>query len=96
MVFSCNKNCKKTFNSPLLEIYKKQAKELVKKLTEENLKLINRPKMLVLHSGLFKTSNTLMLWKMLKENLNGKDIGEKLYFPLLFPEIQGVIVWLNS
>lgn len=38
----------KTSNLPLLEIYKEQAKELVKKLTEENLKLINRPKILVL------------------------------------------------
>ena len=66
----------KTFNQPLLEIYKEQAKELVKKLTEENLKLIYRPKILVLHSSLFKTSNTLMLWKMVKENLSGEDIRE--------------------
>lgn len=66
----------KTFNQPLLEIYQEQTRELVKKLTEENLKLINRPKMLVLHSSLFKTSNTLMLWKMVKESLNGEDIRE--------------------
>ena len=66
----------KTSNLPLLEIYKEQAKELVKKLTEENLKLINRPKILVLHSSLFKTSNTLMFWKMVKENLSGEDIKE--------------------
>ncbi len=83
MVFSYNKNCKKTFNSPPLEIYKEQAKELVKKLTEENFKLIYRPKILVLHLGLFKTSNTLMLWKMLKENLNGKDIGDKTLFSVV-------------
>ncbi len=66
----------KTFNLPLVEIYKEQSKELVKKLTEENLKLINRPKMLVLHSSLLKTSNTLMFWKMVKENLGGEDIKE--------------------
>ena len=66
----------KTFNQSLLEIYKEQAKELVKKLTEENLKLINRPKILVLHSSLFKTSNTLMLWKMVKESLSGEDVRE--------------------
>jgi len=66
----------KTYNLPLVEIYKEQAKELVKKLKEENLKLINRPKILVLHSSLFKTSNTLMLWKMVKENLSGEDIRE--------------------
>jgi hypothetical protein len=66
----------KTFNLPLLEIYQEQAKELAKKLMEENLKLIYRPKILVLHSSLFKTSNTLMLWKMVKENLDGEDIKE--------------------
>jgi len=66
----------KTFNLSLIEIYQKQAKELVKILFEENLKIINRPKMLVLHSSFFKTSNTLTLWKMVKENLNGEDIRE--------------------
>jgi len=66
----------KSFKLSLLEIYKKQSKELVTKLIEENLKLINRPKILVLHSSLFKTSNTLMLWRMVKENLSGEDIRE--------------------
>lgn len=66
----------KTYNLPLVEIYQEQAKELVEKLTEENLKLINRPKILVLHSSLFKTSNTLMLWKMVKESLSEEDIRE--------------------
>ena len=66
----------KTFNLPLLEIYKKQSKELIKKLIEENLKLISRPRILVLHSSLFKTSNTLMLWEMVKEGLGGEDIRE--------------------
>ena len=58
----------KKFNLPLVEIYKEQVKKLVEKLTEENLKLINRPKILVLHSSLFKTSNTLMLWRRVKES----------------------------
>lgn len=66
----------KTYNLPLVEIYQEQAKELVEKLTEENLKLINRPKILVLHSSLFKTSNTLMFWKMVKESLSEEDIRE--------------------
>jgi len=66
----------KTYNLPLVEIYREQARELVKKLKDENLKLINRPKILVLHSSLFKTSNTLMLWKMVKESLGGEDIRE--------------------
>ena len=64
----------KTFNKPLVEIYKKQSKELAKKLIRENLESISRPKILVLHSSLFKTSNTLMLWRMVKENLRGEDI----------------------
>jgi len=66
----------KIYSLPLVEIYKEKAKELVEKLKEENLKLINRPKILVLHSSLFKTSNTLMLWRMVKENLSGEDIKE--------------------
>lgn len=66
----------KAFKLPLVEIYKKQSKELVKKLAGENLKLIDRPKVLVLHSSLFKTSNTLMLWRMVKENLSGENIKE--------------------
>ncbi|MCJ7814370.1 MAG: NAD(P)H-dependent oxidoreductase [Candidatus Atribacteria bacterium] len=66
----------KSFKLSLLEIYKKQSKELVIKLIEENLKLVNRPKILVLHSSLFKTSNTLMLWRMVKEYLSGEDIKE--------------------
>ncbi|HCL90167.1 MAG TPA: FMN reductase [Candidatus Atribacteria bacterium] len=66
----------KIYNLPLVEIYRERARELVKKLKDENLKLINRPKILVLHSSLFKTSNTLMLWKMVKESLGGEDIRE--------------------
>ncbi len=66
----------KTFKLPLREIYKKQAKELVKKLAGENLTLIKSPKILVLHSSVFRTSNTLMLWRMVKENLEGEDIKE--------------------
>jgi len=63
-------NWQKIINLPLLEIYKEQVKELVKILKEESLKLINKPKILILHSSLFETSNTLTLWEMVKENLN--------------------------
>jgi len=66
----------KTFKLTLREIYEKQTRELVKKLTRENLRLIKSPKILVLHSSFFKTSNTLMLWRMVKENLAGADIKE--------------------
>ena len=67
---------KKIYNQPVLEIYKKQSKELVRKLVEENITLINKPKILVLHSSLFKTSNTLMLWEMVNENFTGENIKE--------------------
>ena len=67
---------KKIYNRPLPEIYKKQSKELVRKLVEENITLINNPKILALHSSLFKTSNTLMLWRMVKECFKVDDIKE--------------------
>jgi len=66
----------KIYHQPLLEIYKKQSKELVRKLVEENITLINRPKILVLHSSMYKTSNTLMLWRMVNENFTEEDIKE--------------------
>jgi len=66
----------KTYNLPLVEIYQEKIKELVKRLMGEDLKLINKPKILVLHSSLLKTSNTLMLWKMVKEDLSEEDIRE--------------------
>ena len=66
----------KTSSLNLMEIYRKQAQQVVKKLSEEKLKLINKPKILVLHSSLFKTSNTLMLWKMVREYLREEAIRE--------------------
>ena len=66
----------KAFKSSLMEIYEKQSKVLIDKLIKEKLKPINRPKILVLHSSSFKTSNTLMLWRIVKENLVGGNIRE--------------------
>jgi len=66
----------KIYNLSLKEIYQKQAKELVDKLMDEKPILIKNPKMLVLHSSSFKTSNTLMLWQMVKENLKIKNLRE--------------------
>lgn len=60
----------------LKEIYQKQAKELVDKLMAEKLTLINNPKILVLHSSSFITSNTLMLWGMVKDNLRAENLRE--------------------
>lgn len=67
---------RKIYNLPLIEIYQKQSRELVSKLMVENLKLIYSPKILVLHSSSFKTSNTLMLWGMVKDNLTVENLKE--------------------
>lgn len=66
----------KNYNMPLFEIYKRKCKELVYNLIKEKLVQIDHPKMLVLHSSFFKTSNTLMLWRMVKKNLEGEEIRE--------------------
>lgn len=66
----------KIYDLSLKEIYQKQAKELVDKLMAEKLTLIKNPKILVLHSSSFKTSNTLMLWRMVKDNLRAKNLRE--------------------
>lgn len=66
----------KTFDLSLAEIYQKQSKELVSKLMVENLILIDTPKILILHSSSFKTSNTLMLWEMVKDNLTIGNLSE--------------------
>ncbi|WP_130807483.1 flavodoxin family protein [Senegalia massiliensis] len=41
-----------------------------------NHKKLEKPKLLVLHSSNYETSNTLRLWSMVKENLNNMDIKE--------------------
>ncbi|MEA2022575.1 MAG: NAD(P)H-dependent oxidoreductase [Candidatus Caldatribacteriota bacterium] len=66
----------KIYNTPLFEIYKKKCKDLVNRLIKEKLVQIDHPKILILHSSLFKTSNTLMLWRMVKKNLTGEEIRE--------------------
>jgi hypothetical protein len=66
----------KNYNMPLFEIYKRKCKDLVYNLIKEKLVQINHPKILVLHSSFFKTSNTLMLWRMVKKNLEGEEIRE--------------------
>jgi len=66
----------KIYNMPLFEIYKKKCKELVHSLIKEKLYQINHPKILVLHSSHFKTSNTLMLWRMVKKYFKEEKIKE--------------------
>jgi hypothetical protein len=59
----------------LLGIYKKHTKELVKKLTEDNLELIDQ-RYLYYIRVYSTTLNTPILWKMIIENLSGEDARE--------------------
>jgi len=66
----------KIYDMSLEKIYQKQIQELIGKLIMERLTIIKHPKILVLHSSSFKTSNTLMLWRMVKDNLRGENLRE--------------------
>jgi len=66
----------KTFNLSLVEIYQKQSIELINKLMLEKLTLVNSLKIPVLHSSSFKTSNTLMLWRVIWDNLTAENLKE--------------------
>lgn len=66
----------KTLNMSLMDICLKMCNNLGKRLLEDNIKHKECPKILVLHSSSHATSNTLTLWKMVKENLRGYDIKE--------------------
>ncbi|WZL71652.1 NAD(P)H-dependent oxidoreductase [Clostridiaceae bacterium 35-E11] len=66
----------KRYPLPLEEICYRLCKKLVKRLIDDNPKLIQNPKILALHSSSRKTSNTLMLWDMVKDHLRIKEIEE--------------------
>ncbi len=63
-------------NLSLREIYQKKANELVNRLVNERRSIIKDPKLLVLHSSSYKTSNTLQLWQMVKRNLAYENTKE--------------------
>jgi len=56
----------KQFNISLSEIYQKHSRNLVRRLIENDKKTFKEPKILVLYSNPGKTSNTMMLWQMVK------------------------------
>jgi len=66
----------KIYNRSLLEIYKIKCKELVDRLIMEKMVKNEKPKILVLHSSDLRTSNTMMLWKMVKKNMKSENIKE--------------------
>lgn len=70
--------------TPLVKIYKlseeeicyKQCRELGKRFIKDYIYPIENPKILVLHSSNWNTSNSLLLWKMVKSHLNHDNIVE--------------------
>lgn len=60
----------------LEEICLEDSRSIVEKLMNFKIKKLFNPRILVLHSSNYETSNTLSLWKMVKDNLSGYDINE--------------------
>lgn len=67
---------KKTMDLPLAEICNIQAKRLMERLQNDSPAGIDEPKILIVHSSSSETSNTLMLWNMVKEGLRELKIQE--------------------
>ena len=69
----------KQLNMPLEEIYQRNSIDLINRLFNEKMKKIVNPKVLVLYSNPRKTSNTMMLWQMVKKYItaNQFDMEEK-------------------
>lgn len=66
----------KQLDLSLHEISMDLCKELRKNFINDNPKVIVNPRILVLHASSHKTSNTLMLWNMIKEHLGKCTIEE--------------------
>lgn len=66
----------KRYPLSLEEICHRLCKKLVKRLMGDTPKFIENPKILALHSSSRKTSNTLMLWDMVRNHLSIGQIEE--------------------
>lgn len=66
----------KQLNLSLDDISMDLCKKLRTNFMDDNPKAIKEPKILVLHASSHATSNTLMLWNMIKEHLENCDIEE--------------------
>lgn len=60
-------------NIPLLEIYKKNSHNLVIRLMKYRKMSYKKPEVLVLYSNPRKTSNTMMLWQMVKKHISNNQ-----------------------
>lgn len=67
---------KKIQNKNLIDICLNDCRETVKNLMNFNTVIIKNPHILTLHASNYKTSNTLTLWKMVKDNLDGYEVNE--------------------
>lgn len=67
---------KKIYDLSYEEIFLNSCKELVEGLIEFEFPRYTKPNILVLHSSNYKTSNTLLLWNMVKKELVQYDINE--------------------
>jgi len=63
-------------NMSLEDICFQDCKNVVDRLMNYNISKIVKPKILTLHASNYKTSNTISLWNMVKQNLNEYDINE--------------------
>lgn len=67
---------KKVYKMTTEEICLLQCRELGLRFTKDSYKRIDNPKILALHSSNWNTSNSLLLWKMVKANLESENISE--------------------
>ncbi|QZY57257.1 flavodoxin family protein [Crassaminicella profunda] len=74
--FNNFKTWQKTYNLSLEAICHKLCKRLVDRLITDHPIFIHKPKILALHSSSYKTSNTLMLWSMVKKHLASYEVKE--------------------
>ncbi|MCT4607277.1 MAG: NAD(P)H-dependent oxidoreductase [Marinisporobacter sp.] len=74
--FNNFKTWQKIYDLSLEEICHKLCKQLVDRLMNDHPLFIHKPKILALHSSSYKTSNTLMLWNMVKKHLSPYPIKE--------------------
>ena len=67
---------RRIYKLPLEQIFLKKSVELIYRLMNEEYYRISHPRILVLHSSHFRTSNTFMLWRMVKKYLKEEEIRE--------------------
>lgn len=66
----------KNLHKPLEDICLELCEKLGNHFFQDQPMLMKKPKILVLHASSHSTSNTLMLWNMVKQHLEGQDIQE--------------------